>query len=77
MVNPLLHNNPFWHLSKYHVGLFENIMENGAFAQKSKCSIFHNIFKSIQNLTLFFSWIFSMLSKNRKQCHDLKIAYVV
>ena len=24
---------------------FENIMENGAFAQKSKCSIFHDIFK--------------------------------
>ena len=24
---------------------FENIMENGAFAKKSKCSIFHNIFK--------------------------------
>ena len=23
---------------------FENIMENGAFAPKSKCSIFHNIF---------------------------------
>ena len=39
--------------------VFENIMENGAFAPKeierllfwSKCSIFHNSFKSIQNLT--------------------------
>ena len=37
--NPLLHNTPL----KYHV--FENIMGNGAFA------LFHNIFKSIQNLT--------------------------
>ena len=26
---------------------FENIMENGAFAQRSKCSIFHNIFKNM------------------------------
>ena len=24
---------------------FENIKENGAFAQRSKCSIFHNVFK--------------------------------
>ena len=49
---------------KYHV--FENIMENGAFAQRSKCSIFHNIFKSIQNFTLipkFFLEFFSMSSK--------------
>ena len=30
---------------KYYV--FENIMENGANAPKSKCSIFHNIFKYI------------------------------
>ena len=34
---------------KYHV--FENIMENGAFFFWSKCSIFHNFFKRIQNLT--------------------------
>ena len=26
---------------------FEYIMENGAFAPKSKCSIFHNIFKYV------------------------------
>ena len=26
-------------------------MENGAFAPKSKCSIFYNIFKGIQNIT--------------------------
>ena len=32
----------------YHV--FENIMENGDLLQKSKYSIFHNIFKIIQNL---------------------------
>ena len=34
---------------KYYI--FEIIMEDGAFAQKSKCSIFYNIVKSIQNLT--------------------------
>ena len=34
-------------LLKYYV--FGNIMENGAFDPWSKCSIFHNIFKSIQN----------------------------
>ena len=42
----------------------------------SKCSIFQNIFKSIQNITWIFL-DFSMLSKNRKWCHDLKIAYGV
>ena len=47
LVNPLLHNSTFFTPLKYHV--FENIMENGVFW--SKCSIFHNIFKSIQNLT--------------------------
>ena len=30
---------------KLSLNTFENIMENGAFALKSKCSIFHNIFK--------------------------------
>ena len=29
-------------------------MENGAFAPLGKCSIFHNIFKSIQKLYLYF-----------------------
>ena len=30
---------------KLSFGYFENIMENGAFAPKSKFSIFHNMFK--------------------------------
>ena len=35
---------------KYNI--FENIMDNGAFAPlRSKCTIFHNTFKSIQNMT--------------------------
>ena len=34
---------------KYHI--FENIMENGAFAPLDQRSNFHNVFKSIQNLT--------------------------
>ena len=44
-------------------------MENGAFApveqmlhfQRSKCSIFHNIFKSIQNLIKLFMNFFPSL----------------
>ena len=39
--------------------------------------MFHNIFKSIQTLTSFFLEFFFPMSKNRKQCHDLKIAYGV
>ena len=35
--------------------------------------IFSEVFKLYSN----FSWLFSMLSKNRKWCHDLKIAYWV
>ena len=55
---------------KYHV--FENIMENGAFAlleqmlhfpQKRKCSIFHIIFKSIQTLTSIFLEFFQCCLK--------------
>ena len=41
-------------------------------ANASFSIIFSKVFK-----TLNFSWIFSMLSKNRKRCHDLKIAYRV
>ena len=32
---------------KYNFDTFENIIENGAFAPRSKCSIFHNTFKYI------------------------------
>ena len=39
-----------------------------------KCSIFHNIFKSIQNFTWIFLLFFFNLSKNRKWCHNLNIA---
>ena len=34
-------------------------------------------FQNYSKLHLIFSWFFSMLSKNRKWCHDLKIAYGV
>ena len=40
----------------------ENIMENGAFAPKEQMLLFHNIFKSIQNL-IFFSLIFQCCLK--------------
>ena len=53
---------------KYYV--FKNIMENGASASFS--IIFSKVFKT---LLFFFLEFFSMLSKNRKLCHDLKIAY--
>ena len=52
--NTMLHNNAF-DAFEYHV--FESFMENGAFAHWSKCSIFHNIFKSIQNFTYFYVYI--------------------
>ena len=38
---------PFVAFEKYNV--FENIMENGAFASFEHLLHFHNIFKSIQN----------------------------
>ena len=42
----------------------------------SKCSIFHNILKRLKVFKI--SWIFfSLLSENRKWCHDPKIAYGV
>ena len=56
---------------------FENIMENGALAQKEQMLHFPYYFKKYSKLSLNSSWIFSMLYKNRKWCHDLKIAYVV
>ena len=47
--------------------VFENIMEMEHLLFWSKCSNFHNIFKSIQSLNKKkTSRIFSMLSKNRK-----------
>ena len=50
------------------------------YGQWSICSFganapFSIIFSKNSNLTLILSWIFSMLSKNRKWSHDLKIAY--
>ena len=46
---PILHNNAFWKTLKYHV--FNNIMENGAFAQKEQMLHFPLYFKSVQNFT--------------------------
>ena len=53
-INPLLHNNAFLTPLIYHV--FENIMEYGA-------SIFHYIFKSIQNFTYIFLDFFNVCLK--------------
>ena len=50
--NPLLHNNAFLHLLKYNI--FENIMENGAFALLEQMLHFSYIFKSVQNLCKCF-----------------------
>ena len=44
-------------------------MENGSFALLEQMLPFQNIFKVFKTLII----IFSMLSKNRKWCHDLKI----
>ena len=54
--------------------VFENIMKNGAFAQNALFSIIHSkVFKTL----LKFFLNFSIVSKNSKLCHDLKIAYGV
>ena len=47
---PLIHYSIITPFDAFKKSFIENIMENGAFAFWSKCSIFHNIFKSIQNL---------------------------
>ena len=49
---------------KYHV--FENIMENGAFAPNEQMLHFPLYFQKYSKLHLNFSLIFSMLYKNRK-----------
>ena len=47
---------------------FENIMENGAFAKKSKCSIFHNIFKYMYPQHMF--WL-----RNKKKYFSVMLSY--
>ena len=41
-------------------------MENGAFAPLEQISIFHNIFKSIQNFTYIFLEFFQCCLKKKK-----------
>ena len=48
-INPLLHNIAFERFRNIMYLKILRKMEH--LLQKSKCSIFHNIFKSIQNLT--------------------------
>ena len=60
---------------EYHV--FENIMENGAFVLLEQMLLFPEYIQKYSKLKLNFSGIFSMLSKNRKWCNDLEIAYWV
>ena len=48
---------------KYHV--FENIVENGAFAPLEQMLHFPWYLQKYSKLYLNVSWIFSMLSKNR------------
>ena len=57
--------------------VFENFIENGAFALLEQMLYFPWYFQKYSKLSLKFSWIFSMLSKNRKWFNDLKIAYGV
>ena len=64
-VNPLLHNfisRPLTPL-KYHVHVFENIMENGAFAFFKANAPFFIKFSKVFKTVLNFFLIFSMLSK--------------
>ena len=48
---------------------FENIMDNGAFAPKSKCSILHNIFKYMifQRRQKAFMWSKGLIQLSEKQ----------
>ena len=62
-IYPLLHNDAFWCLWNMYLKILWK-MEHLLFW--GQCSIFHNIFNSIQNLS--FSWFFSILSKHRKWC---------
>ena len=57
--------------------IFENTMENGAFAPFGANALFTIKFSKVFETLLRFFLIFSTLSKNRKRCHDLKIAYGV
>ena len=78
-INSLLHDVKHLLKSlKYYV--FGNIRENQAFAPLKfgqsgwvNQKLAPKLFKTYLN----FSWIFAMLSKNRKRCHDLKMAYGV
>ena len=56
---------------KYNV--FENFMENRAFAPKEQMLEFPYYYQKYPNLYLKCSCFFSMLSKNRKWYHDLKL----
>ena len=68
-VNPLLHNNTVWRL-----WFLKIIWKMECLLLWSKCSIFLNIYKSIQNFTKIFLDFFNVF-KNRKWCSDLNIAY--
>ena len=73
-VNPLPNDSAFWCLW--------NTMYLEIPWKKSICSIGANapvsiLFSKVFKTLLKFSWFFSMLSKYRKWCHDLKIAYEV
>ena len=52
LVKPLPHNSIFWRLR--NIMCLKILSLNGAMLFWSKCSIFQNIFKSIQNFTLSF-----------------------
>ena len=74
-INPLPHDSTFWRL--WNIMFFENIMENGAFALLEQMFNFPWCFQKYSKfyLNLIFHEFFECLSKNRKWCHDLKIAY--
>ena len=62
LLNPLLHDNTFWRL--WNIMFLKILWKKEHLLIWSKCSIFHNIFKSMRNY-LNFSWIFQCCLKKK------------
>ena len=71
--NPLPHDKAFWHC--WNIMYLKILWKMKHLLFWSKCCIFQKYFQKYSKLYLNFLDFLKMLSKNRKWCHDLKIAY--